>query len=139
MKSPKVLFLLSTPFSSPTPPLRVKNQDLTLKCFHTENMSFIPDQYKLFYTISYIEMTLKCMRSQCLGQRKSLTMQLISRPVSRIELYTKFVLSLWNEGPKIPAKVLLSRIIFNVLQITSSAIPGVWAFRRPFCKASLWC
>ena len=33
--------------------------------------------------------TLKSMKNQCHGQRKSLTVQLNSRPVRRIELYTK--------------------------------------------------
>ena len=35
------------------------------------------------------QIILKSMRSQCHGQRKSLTVQLISTPVRRIELHTK--------------------------------------------------
>ena len=40
----------------------------------------------------HFRITLRSMRSKCDGQRKSLTVQLNSRPVRRIELIRKFVL-----------------------------------------------
>ena len=46
-----------------------------------------------FHSFQYfyiqLRITLRSMRSQCYGKRKSFTVQLNSRPVWRIELYTK--------------------------------------------------
>ena len=46
-------------------------------------------RYASYWNAFLFLITLKSMRSQCCGQRKSLTVQLNLRPVMRIELYTK--------------------------------------------------
>ena len=58
---------------------------------HLASFSHTPITSKkaVWHMAIQFQIILKSMRSQCHGQRKSLTVQLISTPVRRIELYTK--------------------------------------------------